>query len=66
MRLRGLARFIHEIAKQLLDENLRLLIGEIPLRVESIRGVADHDLRLVYRFHVQEYESLAQVILRAS
>ena len=47
------------------DHFLGLFVGEVACGIELLRGVCDHHLGLVDGEHVQEHETLAQVILRA-
>ena len=50
---------VDETLQQLADERFRRLVRQVALRVETLRGVADHDLRLVDGEDVQEDEYLS-------
>src|ERR1041384_2324282 len=54
----------HQILKELADQLFCLLIGQVSLRIEALGGVADHDLRLVERKHIEEEEHLARRVWR--
>ena len=43
-----------QVLKQLADVLFCRVVGQVPFRVETFRGIADHHLRLVDREHVQE------------
>jgi len=52
-----------EVFEHLLDDKLGFFVDEISFVVKFIRTVRDHDLRFVYRVHVQKDHYLPQVIL---
>jgi hypothetical protein len=54
----------HQVLQQLLDQLLRGLVHEIAFRVEFLVRLRNHDLRLIYRMHVEKYKALPQGVLR--
>jgi hypothetical protein len=62
--LRQSPRPFDEVVEELADEHLRLLVRQVPVCVEPLRGVADHYLGLVDGEHVEEDHHLPHVVLR--
>src|SRR5689334_7880673 len=53
-----IARPAGQVDEQLADQFFRRLVGQVAVAVEFGGGVADHDLRLIDREHIQKDKNL--------